>query len=167
MSPRSDAETPARMARPEGELDETHVEETHVDITMPPTIPELQAFETTLHTQPDLSKKSPEQAAIDHVGRAIFHAMASLGVTGMLVAWWVGRGQVPALDAQLGAAFLVMHMGAWLTAWLAIEAAVDSYRINIHCPTPPVATRKIVAIVFASSLSLMVNTAMVMTAVLP
>jgi hypothetical protein len=98
---------------------------------------------------------------------AVFHGLATTMLTAMLVAWTVGRGEVPALDPHAGVLLLVLQLGACVTGWLALEAARDVRREIDAGTVPGPVPARIPALGLTAVVSLLVNTAMAIAALLP
>jgi hypothetical protein len=91
------------------------------DITLPPA----EECYTPAPASPAAAAGADPDAALRQV---MFHTLATTALTGMFLAWTLGRGAVPALDPVVGPANLVLHLGALLTAWLALDGAQARWR---------------------------------------
>lgn len=60
---------------------------------------------------------------------AVMHATVSFALTGLLVGWWIASGTMPTADPTAGPMALVLHVGAFLTGWFALRAAVDTWQV--------------------------------------
>lgn len=56
------------------------------------------------------------------------HGLVSTILTGLALGWWVASGKMPTSDPTIGAGALVLHIGAFVTAWLALRASVDTWQ---------------------------------------
>jgi hypothetical protein len=72
---------------------------------------------------------------------AMLHAGASLAATGVTLAWWGASGMLPTTDPTIGVVALLLHIGAFVTAWLALRASIDAWQALYLRPgqTPPFA----------------------------
>lgn len=61
---------------------------------------------------------------------AWFHTAATTTLVGMLLLWTAWQGQAPGEAANTGIANLILHLGAWMTGALAVDAAVDAWRLR-------------------------------------
>jgi hypothetical protein len=98
---------------------------------------------------------------------AVFHGLATALFTTLLLGWTVSNGQVPALHPHVGVLLLVLHLGAWVTGWLSFEATLDLSRAaqagSLTDALPP----RVTFVSVLSACALLLNTAMVIAAVLP
>ncbi|HMV68926.1 MAG TPA: hypothetical protein PKA64_18905 [Myxococcota bacterium] len=128
------------------------------DITLPPTDP-------AGREQAAMSRR--DAWVRERTDAAVLHGLATSALTLMLLSWMVVRGQVPALDPQSGVLLLVLQIGAWVTGWLSFEATRDIARssdaMGVVDPLPP----RVTFFTVTSGMALLINTAMVMAAVLP
>ncbi|MCB9665434.1 MAG: hypothetical protein H6732_15080 [Alphaproteobacteria bacterium] len=101
---------------------------------------------------------------------AMLHAVVSMTLTGLTLGWWVASGRLPSSDPTVGIAALLLHIAAFITAWMALRAAVDTWqglydRLSVG-QTPPKANMTQV-ITLASALVMCFHAAMVVSSILP
>jgi hypothetical protein len=132
------------------------------DITMPSSIsaplPTIEPWSTRAAADPDR-----DVARARHAAR--FHLVCSLALTSILLSWLIGRDGLPMRDPQLGAALTVLHLGAWITAWLAFEAGLTTYRLTPDASAPP--HQRALYLIGTCAALLALHTAMIVASVLP
>ncbi len=135
------------------------------DITIPPNAPPMRS-----------SQLPPrEQTYEGRRDAAWFHTTVTIGLVGMMTLWTMMR-VAPGSDATVSIANLILHFGAWITGFLALEASVDAWRLHRNELMRYGATtvegldfqsRTVLIMGSVAGLLLFANTAMVVSALLP
>lgn len=141
------------------------------DITIPPAMTGPQpVVETMVWSRDDELQPTYESRR----NTAWFHTWIAAVLVFMLGAMMVGSGQAPAVDARLGVANLILHFGAWLTGWLALDAALDAWRLHrdelarFGATTSEgldIQSRTVLVLGMVASAALLLNTVMVVSAI--
>lgn len=99
---------------------------------------------------------------------ASIYAVVSVMLTGLTLGWWLASGRQPAADPSIGPSGLLLHMGAFLTAWLALRASVDTWQVlylRANAANPPRANlTQIISV--GSALVMCFHAAMVVSGIL-
>jgi len=68
-----------------------------------------------------------EETARQASPQSPLHFSAAVTLTALLMFWTFATGTIPSRTPQVGAAFLVLNLGALLTAWLAASHVLPSF----------------------------------------
>lgn len=138
-----------------------------LDITLPSSISESSAPPPSTTRWDGEEIQDPYQRATLAHRDARFHLLCSLALTLILVSWLIGHGELPAVDPTLGAALTILHLGAWMTAWLSFEGALTTYRILPVAAADQRLHISALLMVGTCTTLLVLHTAMVAASVLP
>ncbi|MCB9681775.1 MAG: hypothetical protein H6733_09910 [Alphaproteobacteria bacterium] len=96
-------------------------------------------------TQPGAATHGWGSPTLGWVAQRFRHAMiycgGALALTGLALGWWAASGRLPSADPQFGPLALILHIAAFIAAWLALRASVDTWQaLYLHAnrgTTPP------------------------------
>lgn len=135
-----------------------------LDITIPPTIEPQGGW-----------VEIDENSFEGRRDTAWFHTAITCALVGMLLIWAGTPGEAPSMAARTGVANLILHFGAWITGFLAIDAAIDAWRLRRdeqeqfgggYDARSDVIGRSVMLLGLIAAFALLANTALVVAALL-
>ena len=90
-------------------------------------LPDAGDMDWTLPVEvPSPPAQREQEALVARCVRAsMLHGATVALLTALLVGWWIASGHPPAADPRAGSAMLLLHAGAFTTAWLAVRSAYE------------------------------------------
>jgi hypothetical protein len=72
-------------------------------------------------------------ASLGWAARRFRHALgfgaAASALTGVTITWWLASGRMPTADPAFAVPALAVHIAAFLLAWVALRASVDTWQV--------------------------------------